>query len=333
MPKEAFSILDIPLYIRKKLKKTYIGSNTDYARFNIRSNDTLANLKTKFYHLFYRANDTDNSDIVYDGDLAVHRVRSPNGVAHNVIMSIEGGKPIAPIFIEIYHNGKGLKGSVWRVDFKWSFFHFYEQIPDRWKAIYIELKKLSIEWVKVRKTRSDIAFDFAFPFPQNGENWIQPDKNSKREVQCYRHEGLWNSFWYLAEKNSAYGVRIYNKKIDIAKNKKEFWYGGEEKLPEHWTRIEFEFYPPYSLAPDEEMMRNVAMRIMGVESISLGLPFRPCLEFNIERAYTYISRYAKNHGITMERLVDELVAYQIHIENMREYHSIPENIWLDPEKW
>jgi len=50
------------------------------------------------------------------------------------------------------------------------------------------------------------------------------------------------------------------------------------------------------------------------------------MEFQVERAYDYFERYAKNHGITMERLIDEIVAWHIHAENMKAYHTLPEKV-------
>jgi len=324
---EAFSILNIPDYQKKRLKRSYIWSNIDYKRFNIKNRDILFNLS-----LMSKANDWDNADVKYEGEVVLKRIQSPRGIAHAILLPIIGGKPISFGFVEVYAKWQGLKGSVGRIDFKWSFFHFYEQIPLKWREIYEKLVLLAKEGIEVRETRKDICFDFTFPFPQNGESWIFPSKNSKREVECYRHEWKWNSFWYLAEKNSAYGVRMYNKIVDIKKNQKEFWYGGEGKIPEKWTRIEFEFYPPYSLMDDETLMKLVASRIMGsYKKITIGLPYRPCLEFQVERAYNYFSRYAKNHGITVEQFIDEIVAWHIHVENLKEYHTLPENIWQEEE--
>lgn len=112
-------------------------------------------------------------------------------------------------------------------------------------------------------------------------------------------------------------MRIYNKLIDIGKNEKEFWYGGKSKLPENWTRIEFEFYPPYSLKSEKEMMENCFERVCGVKGIVLGIPYRPVFEFSIERAYSYFERYAKNHGISMDELIDSIVDHHMQVNEMK----------------
>lgn len=314
---EAFSIIQIPWYIKKKLKPKLIGSNIDYKRFNIKDRKIFDNL-----HLKAHANDLDNADILYEWEIALKRVYSPRWIAHNVLLSIVWWKPIWFAYIEIYWLWQWLKGSVWRIDFKGSFFHFYEQIPQRWKDIYAFLSKEK-EWKSwsVRETRKDIAFDFLFPFPQSGDKWIVPSWNSKRNVECYKHQGKYNSFWYLAEKNTNYGVRIYNKLVDIRKNGKEFWYWWEEKLPKNWVRIEFEFYPPYSQKSDEELMAICAKRILWDAKIVLWLPYRPCFDFKVENAYSYFKRYAENHWITVEVLLDELMNYHIELEYKKELAS------------
>ena len=309
---EAFSIIDIPPYIKTNLKRKLLGYNMDYKRFNIKDREIL-----RAIHQFGReASDTDNSDIIYEGEVAMQRIRSPRWVAHNILLSIIGGKPIGFAYIEIYWPWQGLRGSVGRVDFKGSFFHFFDQIPERWKNVYKAL--IAEEGKRVRTTRKDVAFDFAFDFPQGGDKWICPSKNSKRSVECYKHNGLFNSFWYLAEKNTNYGIRIYNKIIDIEKNAKEFWYGWREKMPKVWTRIEFEFYPPYSLKSDEELMKICSERLIWSGTISLWLPFRPCFEFKIESAYSYFRRYAENHWITIDILLEELVDYHTEQEYQKE---------------
>jgi hypothetical protein len=88
---------------------------------------------------------------------------------------------------------------------------------------------------------------------------------------------------------------MYNKTVDVIKSGKENWYGGAEKIPEKWTRIEFEFYPPYSLMDDEELMRMCYEKTIGYGNIDLGMRFRPNYEFKIESAYVYFARYARNH--------------------------------------
>lgn len=309
---QAFSIIEIPDYIKKKLNRKILGSSMDYKRFNIKDREIL-----KAIHQFWKkANDTDNADILYDGEVAMQRIHSPRGIAHNILLSIIGGKPIGFAYVEIYWQWQGLRGSVGRVDFKGSFFHFYDQIPERWKNVYKAL--IEQEWKLVRTTRKDVAFDFALDFPQGGDSWIKPAKHSKRSVECYKHNWLFNSFWYLAEKNTNYWIRIYNKIIDIEKNWKEFWYWWKEKMPKLWTRIEFEFYPPYSLKSDEELMKICSERLLGNWIINLWLPFRPCFEFKIESAYSYFKRYAENHWITVAVLLEELVDYHTETEYKKE---------------
>jgi hypothetical protein len=43
------------------------------------------------------------------------------------------------------------------------------------------------------------------------------------------------------------------------KSGKDHWY---QELPENWTRIEFEFYPPYSTKKPEELKKYVLENIL-----------------------------------------------------------------------
>ena len=85
-------------------------------------------------------------------------------------------------------------------------------------------------------------------------------------------------------------------------------------------RIEFEFYPPYSLKSDEELLKLSWARVTGSYDIFLGMTFRPCIKFEVENSYNYFTRYAKTHGISVEQLIDEIVAYHIFIEEKKEIY-------------
>lgn len=95
---EAFSIVDIPKYQKKKLKKTFIGIGIDYKRFNIKDRKILDTLTLTSR----QASDTDNSDVTHEGDVSLVRVNSPRGIAHVALLGIIGGKPISFAYIEVY---------------------------------------------------------------------------------------------------------------------------------------------------------------------------------------------------------------------------------------
>ena len=316
----AFSILEVPTYLKKKLLKKCIGVHVDYKRFNIKHNEIFWEIPL----LLKKANDTDNSNMSFDGEVSFLRVSSPRWIAHQVIVAFIGIWPVAICYIEQYWNWQGLQWSKWRIDFYGAFFHFMDFIPDRYIRMYKKLCDLAElkKWVNV--TRIDIACDFDFEFPQSGDNWIRPCKNSKRDVYMYKTDGKKNSFWYLSSKNSWYGVRIYNKKVDIMKNGKEKWYWGEKCIPKNWTRIEFEFYPPYSKMSDEELMKLCYHRITWDIHLELWMKFRPILEFSVENAYNYFERYAKSHWISIETLIDEIMWFHIYIEEKKEIYWLTE---------
>lgn len=68
---------------------------------------------------------------------------------------------------------------------------------------------------------------------------------------------------------------------------------------------------------DEELMELCLARVTGTDDIEIGLPFRPVNKFNIENAYKYFERYAKNHGIDIEQLLFELMEYHKEMEYKR----------------
>ena len=311
---EAFSIIQIPEYIKKKLARSKIGLSIDYKRFNLKSHKILDNLLLNAH----RANDCDNSNVAYDGEVSYMRIHSPRWIAHKVVLSIENVWPVPFAYIEVYGVWQGLAWSVAKIDFYGAFFHFIDVIPRRYLHMYRYLQDLSEEKNLVRVTRIDVAMDFLYDFPQNAWDWIVPSENSEREVSAYKHKRKYNSYGYLSKNNSGYGVRMYNKSVEVKKDGKINWYWWEDKIPENWTRIEFEFYPPYSLKNDDELMMDCWKKVVGRGKVELWLQFRPTYQFKVENAYVYFMRYARTHWVSMESLIDEVVAYHIKMEKIQE---------------
>jgi len=314
---QAFSIIDVPKYQQKKLLDTVQWVSCDYMRFNIRDRKLLDWLLIASV----QADNTTNTNVAYDRSIAYLRIKSPRGVAHQIIAWFEEVWPVPFAYIEIYWHGQGLKWSVARIDFYGAFFHFFDDLPSRYQQMYKHLLELS-KWAnkKVWVTRTDIAIDFyGYPFPQKWHLWINPAKNSEREIESYKHQWLWNSFGYLAEKNSWYWVRLYNKTVQVKKKGKESWYWWAEKIPEDWTRLEFEFYNPYCSKSVDELKDLCIARILG-KKVELGMTARPTYTFNVENAYKYFERYAKNHWITVEQLLEELRKYHDYLEKTKEYY-------------
>jgi len=318
---EAFSIIDIPKYQQKKLCQSAKAVGVDYKRFNIKDRKILEGL---FYNSYMASNDT-NSNVSYNGKIAHVRVKSPRGRAQQVVATFEEVGAVPFCYYEEYGVWQGLKWSVARIDFYGAFFHFKDDLPIQYRKLYDYLMEQSKKnpW-KVRVTRVDIAFDFDYQFPQKWHNWINPAKHSQREVEMYKHQWLYNSYGYLAEKNTGYWVRIYDKTVETGKHHKEAWYGWKENIDDNWTRIEFEFYPPYSTMWDNTLIDMCQEKILG-KKVSLGMLARPTYTFNIENAYKYFERYAKNHGIDMQTLIHELQVHHDWIETNKDYY------WLTNE--
>jgi len=309
---KALSILEIPDYKKKDFVKSLLWIQVDYKRFNIKSRKILDSLLMNSI----RANDNDNANIAYDKEVAFIRIPCPRWIAHKIVFNVENIWPVPFAYIEVYWLGQWLQWSVAKIDFYGAFFHFFEFIPSRYMNLYDYLMEESKKQHYVRVTRIDIAMDFKMPFPQNFHNWIKPSENSKRDVDIYKHKWKFNSAWYLSNKNSWYWVRWYNKVIDINKQWKHNWYWWEKNIPNHWTRIEFEFYPPYSLKTDDELKKDVWEKLFWSGLINLWLQFRPCFEFKIENAYRYFTRYAEQHWIDFETLIDELISYHMKLEEI-----------------
>lgn len=87
---------------------------------------------------------------------------------------------------------------------------------------------------------------------------------------------------------------MYDKNVQVIKKHKESWYGGDDNMPKNWTRVEFEFYNPYSSMDESALIDMCTQKLLG-KKIYLGMTMRPNYTFNIENAYSYFERYAKNH--------------------------------------
>jgi len=313
---EAFSIINIPAYMQKKIAQNAMGVSIDYKRFNIKSMDVFRNL---FFQKYMPENDS-NSNIKYNGKVAHVRVNSPRWIAQQAIVTFEEVGAVPIVFVEEYAKWQWLKWSIARIDFYGAFFHFYDDLPRQYQELYKYLNSEAIKWDnKVRVTRLDIAVDVDMPFPQKWYKWITPAKHSQREVEMYRHWWLYNSYWYLAEKNSWYWVRIYDKTVQVKKTHKESWYWWADKISENWTRIEFEFYNPYCSMGDEKIIDMVKERIAWWD-IEIGSLPRPCYTFNVENAYKYFERYAKNHWLDIWELLRQVQDEHYFREKTKEYY-------------
>jgi len=319
----AMSFLQIPEYKRKMLKKWLIWVDIDYRRFSFDSRKILDGYIQEYLPWYFGASDCDNSSFSYNSEALITRVASPRGTAYQVVIAFENIGPVPIIYFEFYKEWLGMKNTVGRIDFYGSFFHFNNYIDDRYRELYRKLHE-GLKTGDSRSTRVDVAFDFIFPFPQD-TSWIVPSKNSDREVSFYKHGWKINSIAYLSGKNSGYGVRLYNKNISVEKTGKENWYWGREAISNDWTRIEFEFYPPYSPKTDDEIISICSEKLLHDKYPNLNLKYRPNFVFNVENAYKYFERYAKNHGMTMNDLLDCLMEAQINMDIIEYEKSLTVN--------
>lgn len=313
---DKFSILSIPAYMQKKYLKNLLGVQYDYMRFNIKNRKLFWQIIPRFEFSL----DLDNSNVAYIWDVCCERVYSSRGVAYKFAQAINypwehsTAKPVPFMFVEIYDQWQSLRGSIGRVDFYGAYFHFEDWIQEDFRKCFTELQALANKHdnIDVRRTRCDIAVDIAYEFPQNHGKWIVPSGNSRRSVSCYKTEWLWNSYGYLSKKNTGYGVRMYNKKVDITAKKKEGWYWNLDDSRD-WTRIEFEFYPPYSSDLDEQNLFDAVKEcvLWTKEVYNLGLKYRKSEGISIESAYRYFEGYAERHMVSMDYLIDEILNFHL----------------------
>lgn len=306
---QSFSLLNIPDSFIDTLKQNFISSNIDYKRFSFSHKSEFFELINDYFP-WNELIDSDNSNSLFTPWAVLVRVPSPRWRAFQYIISIEGIGPIPLLYIEQYSDG--LKNSVGRVDFYGAFFHFRSYISDRIRKFFsiLEFQTLN-SFSGVRCTRIDVALDFSVPFPLEVQKWIVPSKNSLRSAKCYNWiDDRFHSISYLTKKNSWYGVRMYDKIIDINQKGKQLWYC--DNLPIDLTRLEFEFYPPYSNSHTSESILSLcSSRIFWFDVPSMWLFFRPNTGFNVENAYAYFLRYAKSKWMLLSSVLSEISKYHL----------------------
>lgn len=309
---QALSLLTVPEYNQRIWKRKCIWVSIDWKRFNIKSRDVIEWL---WYLSRKWSNETNNSTYFMEW-LTFQRIHSPNGIAHNVSFAFEWEDwipvSIPVVHIEVAWRWQWLKDSVGRVDFYGAYFQFRHLVPDILKWMYDQLEKLSKEWIRVNCTRIDVCVDIHAKFPQCGYNLITPSKNTKRKVQSFRDPktNKWEGFSFDAKKNSAYGIRIYDKAIDIRDQGKQFWYLW---YPDTWTRVEFEFYNPYSSMDEETLFKNVTKRVLGEWMSWFTLKYRPTSWLTPQTAYNWFKSYAKKHWVEIQSLIDVIQKEHIRV--------------------
>lgn len=300
-----FSIFQLTEEDTAYFHASLVSVGIDYQRFSFSDTDTMSRILNSYFPNTWLI-DSDNSNTLYVHTGALTRVSSPRGFAYIYTLAFEGIGAVPICFFEIYKNPFG--GSVGRIDLYGSFFHFESFLPMELRHLKEDLLS---EWSRdhIRCTRTDVALDFEMPYPQNICDIITPSRHAKRWVNTYNDNGVLNSASYLTRKNSWYGVRVYNKILDIKQKGKEFWY---DNLPDNLTRVEFEFYPPYSHINDStQILELVLDRLFGNKNIPVGLGSRPQLWFVVENAYAYFKRYAISKGVSVDFLIEEITKYHL----------------------
>jgi len=310
---QPFEIFKIPSEKLPFFKENLVKISCDYRRFSFWFKDTFLDVVNTYFPWYWKI-DQDNSNVLYLHEGSLHSVGSNRWRAFIYSVAYEWIWPVPLIYIELY-NEKSKLPSVGRLDFYGSFFHFFDNVPDFLLDLYNFLDTNAfLASSFIRCTRTDIAFDFIVPFPADWLYYYKPSKNAKkRKVNPYYDYTTWepvlNSTSYLTKKNSWYGVRMYNKILDIRDKNKSSWY---TDLPDNLTRIEYELYPPYSSNFAYKKLENIiSEKLFGSIVSPLGLEFRPNYWFKIENAYHYFKRYAKSKWIDFLDMLHQLKDYHL----------------------
>lgn len=308
---QAFEIFKIP---DKKLPffiKNFVKVWCDYRRFSFSVRDEFINVVKTYFPNYWKI-DSDNSNVAYLHSGSLMCVNGKQGRAYIYSVAYEGIGPVPLCYIEIYSEKSKLPAAG-RIDFYGSFFHFFDNVPPFLLDLYKYLDTIYQTKYSITCTRTDIAFDFILPFPKDWLHYYHPSKNAKkRKVNPYYDyttgSPLLNSTSYLTKKNSWYGVRMYNKILDVRDKEKESWY---IDLPQNLTRIEYELYPPYTKFSVSHLQNLISKKLLGSEIPPLWLEFRPNYGFKIENAYHYFRRYAKTKGIDLVEMLNLVKNYHL----------------------
>ncbi len=310
-----FSLFTLPEKKKHIFTENFKSSSIDFKRFSFSNKNEFLELIWDYFP-GYNLLDRDNSNSRFFRDAVFVRVPSNLWLAFQYVVSIVWVWTVQLVRVEIYKQS--LSWCVGRIDFPWAFFHFREYTTDRINQLYDFCEnKYLLESSWIRCTRVDVALDFHTPFPKSPFSFLKPAKRDKvkarKTIKAY-NPIQWNfqSVSYLPKKNTWYGVRMYNKSLDIKDKWKEFWYWD---YPSNWTRIEFEFYPPYSNINTSDSIISLCNKwVFWHDIVSMGLTYRPPLWFNVENAYDYFLRYAKNKWISIKELLEELQNHLTFLE-------------------
>jgi len=330
------------LKLSEKIKTNHstnlIRQKTDYEQYACY--DISHSLKLLYEMGFDTSIDTDNSNVSYTDDytLALSLQDTAKGTAFMLTFLSPWFAPLPVLSLETYKDSyvKLLK-SEGKLVFYGAYFSFedilLEEAPQvvRFKN-QIQLSTVvstsDYKWHKentlYKRTRLDYAFDITLPVHQKWmKHYIVPHKNSKTAVKPYNYQKElwgWQSLSYLGGPNFSIGIRIYNKVLDIQSKKKQSWY------PDYWTekypivtRIELVFWNSYAHNSTEQLVSMARKHILGENNmINVIWSVRPKSLYTPRNAYIYISRYAKNHGYELSKVIQDVSALLLEESNRKD---------------
>lgn len=293
---------------KKIFSQNHITTSIDYHRFSIKNYELLWNLLGRFL----KANiddDNSNSYTSMNWEYTIEKRRTNLWYAYVYLYKIDWIGTYSLFSIEEFnYQTMRLTWSSWRIEFTGVYFHFEYDLPIDVQNLYFDLYENSlIEYSWVVSTRVDVAVDCAVEVPFMMA-FVKKHKNSKKALRCYnwvfdestermiKKEQDWYKHWnfqsyaYLPTKWKGYGIRVYNKHLDIAEKWKISWYAWSD-LPENWTRFEFVFMGNYCQQANIQKLIHQSHWALFWKPVSWDFKYKPKAEYSLELTYRNLEKY------------------------------------------
>lgn len=314
--------LNLSAEIQKKFARETLSVSCDYLQYTCYD---IAEPLRNLYSLWFSGEiDIDNSNIEYNHEynLALQHNETKMWHAYMLTFLSPGFAPLPIASIEVYNpNRVRTLGTQGKIVFYGAYFVFRDIIAEEapWVLSFangIELGTI-VRTQKndkpiYKRTRVDVAVDVSSPVDQDWlKYYIKPSKNSKSVPKPYNYQPElwgWQSIGYIPRLGQCIGIRIYNKILDIQAKNKQAWY------PEYWTeetpivtRIEVVYSGDSALESIEGLIAYTKYRILWDEEVRIKRTKRPQSVYSPRAAYTYMSRYSKNHGQPLNKVLADVV--------------------------
>lgn len=290
--------------------------------------------------------DSDNSNVEHSKlwDYTLTRSNTPNGHAYMCSVSLPWFKALPIFSVEHFESAKAKRlDADGNITFYAAFFVFKEILSEQaleTVSFYEKIVQLSGIQKKIhvyKRSQIDIHIDVRdVPVSQKWmTDYIRPHKTSKQVVKPHNYLkelGWFQSLKYLAKIKTWVWIRIYNKCLDIVAKTKQSWYPHINAETDTVTRIELMYFSPFAENDNDTIFGHAKKVILWLDTwVTLCEAFdRPKSVYSPLSAHTYLTRYAKNHGISLEQLLCEVSEIQNREKNFEENfeeNCMPNGSW------